>query len=608
MINTSTVKIVADTSQYDRNIDASKNKTQSFDAAVGSLKVAAIGMGAAMVIAAGVRGISAMVSRSMQLRDEQAKLADRLGITTQSVAALTLQSELSDMGSDGMERALQKMTVRLQDAAEKGGPVADAIEAIGLNVYQLASKKPDEAFFRIADAIKGMGDEQEKLNRISDIFGDKSLAITSMINEGRDGFDAAARKAEEFGTAISRVDAAKLEAANDSFTLMHESIDGAATRISIRLAPLLQYMAESLASITTETTKFLGLRTEEEELNHLLAERAEIIERIEKIQRTTNDTLKIAHLRQSADALRAEINVILNKQQAEASAFIASDKIRLAEEAANAKRLENAALETAAIKNKKAAIDAELQSMRDREAYRKELQAELTAELASRAEWNTIYNDAEIQALQFQSAAEEDAAVKHNQMVDEQMALDQLAADNKRALQESINGNAIALMQMLGAKNKNWARAAIVLDKALAIAKIKAATEVAAMNAAAAAAVTGPQAALAAAASMRSMGLLSMGLVAGIGIMELSNLNTGGGSSASGSGTGGAPGLSPYGAPPVALPMEQRSGSINIYISGAITEAMIRDMVVPVLRDEVDNRDLVLIRSDSRNGQILSGV
>lgn len=607
MITPSTVKIVADVSGFNRDISSAENKMQSFGGVLGGLKTAAVGLGAAMLASAGVNGLSAMVARSMQLRDAQAKLADRLGITTQSVAALSLQSELSGIGMDGMERALQKMTVRLQDAAEQGGPVADAIKKIGLNVYELASKKPDEAFFMIADAMKNMTNANEKLNSVSDIFGDKSLAITNMLNEGREGFDLAAQKATEFGTAISRVDAAKLEAANDSFTLMKESVDGLATRIGIRLSPMLEQMAANFASNTVAMAKMLGFRTEEEELNHLLASRAGLLKQIADIEAAAGGKVQgTAALSARADALRAEINLILNKQRTETEAFVASDKMRIAEEAATAKRLENSALETAAIKNKKVAIDAELQAMRDRETYRKELQIEMQTELALEAEGKRIYYDAEIETLRLKSEAEEAAAVRHNQLVDEQMQFDQTAANSKRSMQESVAGNAIALMQMLGGKSKGWARAAVVLDKAMSIAKIKMATEVAAMNAAAASAVAGPAAAAAAAASMRTMGALSMGIVLGMGALELSSINTGGGSSASGAGTGGAAGLSPYGAPPVVMPMQQQSsGSITINVNGVMTEDIVNNLIVPALQNAVENRDVILIRGDSRNGQEL---
>lgn len=608
MITPSTVKIVADVAGFNRDMSTAEKKMQSFGGVVGGLKTAAVSLGAAMLASAGVNGLSAMVARSMQLRDANAKLADRLGITTQKVAAFTLQSELSGIGMDGMERALQKMTVRLQDAAEQGGPVADAIKKIGLNVYELASKKPDEAFFMISDAMKNMTNANEKLNSVSDIFGDKSLAITNMLNEGRAGFDLAAQKATEFGTAISRVDAAKLEAANDSFTLMQESVDGLATRIGIRLSPMLQQMAENFASNTTAMAKMLGFRTEEEELNHLLASRAGLLKQIADIEAAAGGKVQgTAALSARADALRAEINLILNKQRTETEAFVASDKMRIVEEQATAKRLENSALETTAIKNKKVAIDAELQAMRDREAYRKELQTEMQAELAFEAEGKRIFYDAEIEALKLQSAAEEDAAVQHNALVDQQLQLDQTAADSKRAMQASVIGNALSLMQMLGGKSKTWAKAAVVLDKAMSIAKIAMATEVASMNAAAAAAVGGPGAVAAAVASMRAMGALSMGIVAGMGALELSNINTGGGSSASGAGTGGAAGLSPYGAPPVVMPMqqEQRQGSISVYINGPTNEQFMVDTVVPMLQDMVQHRDVIIVRNDSRNGQML---
>jgi len=600
MITPSTVKIVADVSGFNRDISSAENKMQSFGGVLGGLKTAAVGLGAAMLASAGVNGISAMVARSMQLRDANAKLADRLGITTQKVAGLVLQSELSGIGMDGMERALQKMTVRLQDAAEQGGPVADAIKKIGLNVYELASKKPDEAFFMISDAMKNMTNANEKLNSVSDIFGDKSLAITNMLNEGREGFALATQKATEFGTAISRVDAAKLEAANDSFTLMQESVDGLATRIGIRLSPMLQQMSENFASNTVAMAKMLGFRTEEEELNHLLASRAGLLKQIADIEAAAGGKVQgTAALSARADALRAEINLILNKQRTETEAFVASDKMRIVEEQATAKRLENSALETTAIKNKKVAIDAELQSMRDQALAGKELHAELMLEFNERAvadqlsidqrvagKINELNNIREINALEVEAAQEKAGYIME---IEEQQYQAQIARGESAF--STMLGNVSSHNKAFFKIQKLYRLSKLAMEAPAAIAD----------SYAWGASWGGPPAG----ATMAGIAGLAMASYAG----QLAGASFGG--SGGGNAGGGGGSANPVTAPirpgdiSITQPPTQQSGSITINVNGVMTEDIVNNLIVPALQNAVENRDVILIRGDSRNAQQL---
>ena len=600
MITPSTVKIVADVSGFNRDISSAENKMQSFGGVLGGLKTAAVSLGAAMLASAGVNGLSAMVARSMQLRDAQAKLADRLGITTQSVAALSLQSELSGIGMDGMERALQKMTVRLQDAAAQGGPVADAIKKIGLNVYELASKKPDEAFFMIAAAMKNMTSANEKLNSVSDIFGDKSLAITSMLNEGREGFALAAQKATEFGTAISRVDAAKLEAANDSFTLMKESVDGLATRIGIRLSPMLQQMAENFASNTTAMAKMLGFRTEEEELNHLLASRAGLLKQIADIEASAGGKVQgTAALSARADALRAEINLILNKQRTETEAFVASDKMRIAEEQATAKKLEHDAIEKEIDKGKKARIaqmTVDNKAMHDGRMAAEVLWMEVQA-IDDEAE-QIIADRTQARIFQGMDDVRQITAVQKEE-AEKQVENERWASDQIRNMKMDVFSNAAGLFRALGAENKKYAKIAFAIEKGLALARIAIDTQVAAVSAL----KIDPTGILS--ARIELLGAASAILVGATALVE--NRGAGGGAAGGAVGGGGsAPSPTPYTNPNGVLSGQtQSSGSITINVNGVMTEDIVNNLIVPALQNAVENRDVILIRGDSRNAQQL---
>lgn len=146
----------------------------------------------------------------------------------------------------------------------------------------------------------------------------------------------------------------------------------------------------------------------------------------------------------------------------------------------------------------------------------------------------------------------------------ERMALDRNLARSQeefqaksQAEQQILNmkfnaaNQAIALMSIVGQKNKAMAMAALVFQKGLAIAQTFIATEVAAASALAPPPLgLGPVAGAPLAATIKTMGYISMGLIAATGIAEAAM--SGGSSSAGGlSGVGGGGGV---GALPITAP------------------------------------------------------
>src|SRR3954468_24115653 len=94
-------------------------------------KVTALAGAATALIAGG--SLAALVHSSMEAIDTNAKLADRLGFTTESLTGLQHAAGLAGVDSESLTGALEKMLNNLSDAATKGGPAADALAQLGLD-------------------------------------------------------------------------------------------------------------------------------------------------------------------------------------------------------------------------------------------------------------------------------------------------------------------------------------------------------------------------------------------------------------------------------------------------------------------------------------------
>ncbi len=205
-------------------------------------KVAA---GIGLVAAGGAAvGLGVMVKKQLGAVDALGKMSDRLGIATEDLAALQLGAKLSGLEITAMEKAVQKMVGGVADAANGTGEAANAIKDLGLNADELARLAPDKQLRAIADAIKDVRKQSDRVRIAGDLFGERGIAMLQMIQNGSAGLDDFARAAEKAGTAISRYDASKVEQMNDAITKMQEAATGFARRLAVQVAPGLQLTFE----------------------------------------------------------------------------------------------------------------------------------------------------------------------------------------------------------------------------------------------------------------------------------------------------------------------------------------------------------------------------
>lgn len=206
----------------------------------------AIATRAKIIGAAAAAAITLVVKHSFEAVDALAKEADALGIATDKLAGLKLAAELSGVDSEQLNKALIRQTKTIYDAAAGLTTARRALSGLGLDYRDLIKLSPDQQFSTIAEAIRGVENSTLRAGIAADIYGSRNVALLNTLNLGADGLAEFTRRAEEFGTAVSRVNAAKIEAANDAITLVKERIAGLGNVIAIELAPFITAIAREL--------------------------------------------------------------------------------------------------------------------------------------------------------------------------------------------------------------------------------------------------------------------------------------------------------------------------------------------------------------------------
>lgn len=183
------------------------------------------------------------VKSSLRIVDSQAKAAQSMDTTVVSMQNLDRAASLAGISAGDLDGSLRRMTRRISLAEQGAGPAADALERLGLSAEDLNKLPVDQRVDRINSAIRELIPAAEQAGVASQIFGDRTgLAILRLDS---DVLARAERDVDRFGVAVSDVDAAQIEAANDAMSALGLITRGLANQITVALAPVLQSLAES---------------------------------------------------------------------------------------------------------------------------------------------------------------------------------------------------------------------------------------------------------------------------------------------------------------------------------------------------------------------------
>lgn len=167
-------------------------------------------------------------------------LASNLGTTTQAIAGLQIASKMTGVSMESAEKILFKLNKTLGDAAENGGPAADALRRLGLNAGTLANIDKVQAFMQIQEALGGIENTATRTNLGFAILGKQSADAIKLMDYS---LRQATEEAQAFGSALDAADAARLEDVGRVFIRIQAAIEGAAAKLMVDMLPTLEKLA-----------------------------------------------------------------------------------------------------------------------------------------------------------------------------------------------------------------------------------------------------------------------------------------------------------------------------------------------------------------------------
>ena len=586
-------------------------------------RMASIGLAGAAV------GVALLTRASLKQIDALAKQSQLLGITTEKLAALKLVTQKTGIEEKTLEKALINVTRVVAEAAEGTGLAVDTLKKLNLEAKTLSQQTPDKQLAIIAEAMKGLNTQSEKVLASYELFGGRGAALLRTLEAGAEGFRQAEEDSKRFGTAISAVDAKGVEDANDAFTDMRESVKGLGFDLARRFAPGMEAASTSTANfIVTIRRDFIpamvllleqmelvqanvrGLSDQELEVRVVvqtdaIAEAEAARESFENIGRTK----RLAAINKEEASKTELMQLALQERQfIEFDAEVEAQKARLEEVKAEQQRRTNIILEAdRKLEEQRVAQQAEARTTRE-EAEREADTTRFEDRLAREQE--DVHNRIKLaldrageeRRIRFQEAKEERGALIA------QGKLEARAAENTIRLRQATAATSIQILQTLVGKNKTVARALFIVEKGLAIARTIQNTAAAAVKALA---ELGPIAGPPAAAAIQAFGAAQVGLIAATALTGVGSIG-GGGGGIGGIGGGGFAGAGDFGGGQQEPGSSggtgvQEQGVVQLIfpsLFGITPEAV--DALADALRDASENRDIVVISGTGRNADILA--
>ncbi|MDW3059285.1 hypothetical protein, partial [Vibrio sp. 1978] len=246
-----TVALYANSAQFTSELQKSQKKAKNWSDSISkTMSIAAKATAGASVAAAG--SLALIYNQQAELIDQTAKFADRIGISTEALTQFRHASELTGVGSKNLDMSLQRMTRRISEAAQGSGEAAPALKQLGLDAQALGQMTPDQQLYALSDAFTQVESQSERVRLAFKLFDSEGVGMVNMLANGSDGLRSMADEADRLGITLSRIDAAKVEMANDAMYKVGVTTTALKQEITTQLAPIVAAMAEEFIAYSQQ--------------------------------------------------------------------------------------------------------------------------------------------------------------------------------------------------------------------------------------------------------------------------------------------------------------------------------------------------------------------
>ncbi len=235
-------------------VDQTKSALESVKSGLRSLADTAgklNGVLATLGAAVGVAGLAAMAKQAIDTADNLNDLAQRTGVSVESLSTLGRVAEQSGADLAVLGRGFKGLSTRLFEAAGGSREAQATFARLGI-AFQDSSgqiRATDVVLLDIADRFKAMPDGPEKAALALKLFGKSGLDLIPLLNQGGKGIQDMQARFQALGAEVSTDTAHAADAFNDQLVELDAAFDGLASRLTAAVLPALG----TLSGLMTQT-------------------------------------------------------------------------------------------------------------------------------------------------------------------------------------------------------------------------------------------------------------------------------------------------------------------------------------------------------------------
>lgn len=250
------VNVTAQTQKFERGMKKSRTTLTRFQQTATTAKTKILGLKTAMAGVGAAIGIGAMVrgfTRIAEEIDEVTKVANRLGVDLNQLRGLQFAAEQTGASADTLRMGFQRMTRRIAQAAGGKGEAVEALEKLSLSAEKLNRLAPDQQFFKIAEALKAVGDRGDQIAIVQKLFDSEGVALLNTLDQGAAGLQTLIDQYTKMAGVITSDEAKKVEEFNDKLNELKKTLGGFAQGLVIDIAPAAAEAIEGLRILLEKT-------------------------------------------------------------------------------------------------------------------------------------------------------------------------------------------------------------------------------------------------------------------------------------------------------------------------------------------------------------------
>jgi|688.fasta_scaffold82953_2 hypothetical protein len=207
-------------------------------------------IGGALAGLASIGAIKSVIDQFGRIQD----LSEQFGVSAETLQRFGQLASESGSSIDQMAAAFSRLTINIQKAQGETGAQADAMRTLGLSASEMANLSPEQAFLKLADALKSSGGTNEAYSATLALIGNRQQNLIPLLQQG-----AEAIKAQSQGIAVASDETvAKVDAIYDRFQRLGQ-------QLAVGLGPGIALIGQTLLgafsviqSAVTQLSTFLG--------------------------------------------------------------------------------------------------------------------------------------------------------------------------------------------------------------------------------------------------------------------------------------------------------------------------------------------------------------